>query len=197
MSLSANLLSDKDYVAKSEDGFVSIVGLEKISETLGTLNIKRVNTKKHSEDFVVFKLPWKYTEKQLLDFKEHNVAKMQKFNHIVLVDNVVPVLFLEIEELMKAVYENVRGMGGPVEREVFGYATIRAVIQMAYFYLDLANGRINKIDCLKRMKIELKVVKYQTKLIADMKIWTPKTCARIGETIIKVQDVIEREIKNV
>lgn len=197
LSLSANLQMDSDYTAKSTEGFVSIRKPDKLTEVLATLNVKRIKTKNRTGDFIVYKIPWQYTDEQLADFAEHNLAKMQKFNHVVIVDNIIPVLFIEIEELLKAVYENVRGMAGPVEKEAFGYSAIRATAQMAHLYLDLANGKINKLNCLKQLKTHLSLVKYQTKLITDLKIWTPRTCARIGEIIIKIQDIIERELKNI
>lgn len=197
LNLQANLQADNDFTARSSEGFVSVRQPEKLTEVLNTLKIKKVKTKSQTGDFILYKLPWTYTDEQLNDFVEHNHTRMQKFNHIVIVDNVIPVLFIEIEELLKSIYENVRGMSGPTEKETLGYTAINSTAKMAHIYLDLANGHFDKLTGLKKLKQELKIVKYQTKLIADLKIWTPKTCARIGENIIKVQDIIERELKNI
>lgn len=197
LSIPVHIQEDKDYTARSSEGFVSIRDLDGFTKSLQSLNIKRIKTKDRSGDFILYKLPWHYTEEQLASFIENNHTNIQKFNHVVIVDNIIPVLFVQTEELLKAIYENVRGMASPVERETFGYATINNAITIAHLYFDLANGHLNKLSCLKQMKTPLKLVKYQVKLITDLKIWTPKTCARIGEIIIKLQDIIEHEIKNI
>ena len=196
LNLEVKLQSDGDYVAKSEDGFVSIRNFERVAERLRTMDIQKVRTKNQTGDFMVFKLPWVFTEDQLTDLIENNHFRMRNFNHVVMVDNIIPVLFIQLEELLKAIYENVRGMGGPIEREGFGYQLIEATTAMLHCYLDLANGLISKEDCFKQLRMKLNFIKYQVKLITDLKIWLPKTCARIGDIIIKIQEIIVRESRN-
>lgn len=197
LNLAAHLQEDKDFTNKSSEGFISIKNPAKLAEALQTLNIKSVKTKNQTGDFLLFKFPWTFTEKQITDMNEQNLINLQKFNHIVLVDNAIPVLFIALEELLKALYENIRGMSNPVEKETFGYQLIDRTTKMNHAYLDLTNGHISKLNCLKTIKENLKYVKYHTKLLTDLKIWTPKTCARIGETIIKISDIVEHELKNI
>ncbi|MBQ6414265.1 hypothetical protein IJI28_01410 [Candidatus Saccharibacteria bacterium] len=197
LNLNANLQDDKDYTSKSDTGFVSIRDISKLTTLLATLDIKRVKTKNQTGDFVLFKFPWAFTETQINDFNEQNLIQLQQFNHIVIVDNVIPVLFITAEELLKTIYENVRGMGNPVAREALGYKIITSATTIIYLYLDLANGHIDKLKCLKAIKSELKTIKYQIKILTDLRIWTPKICSRLGESIIKMQDIIERELKHI
>ena len=197
LNLTAKLQDDKDFVNKSEEGFISIKNVVKLKEVLATLNIKPVRTKDKTDNFLLFKFPWQFTEAQLNEFNEQNLLAIQNFNHVVIVDNIIPVLFIQTEELLKAIYENVRGMNSPVEREAFGYQLITETKKMAYLYLDLTNGKIDKLNCLKQMKACLRIVKYQTKLLLDLKIWNPKTGARLGEIIIKIMDILDRELKNI
>lgn len=195
LNLQANLQTDGDFAHKSAIGFVSIREPARIAETLQTLNINQLKTKDRTGNYLLFKLPWRYTEDQLAEMVENHHFQMQHFNHIVLVDNIIPVLFLQLEELLKIIYENVRGMGGPVERKAFGYDLVKAVTEMNHLYFSLTNGQTDKLTCLTHLKHQLTFVKYQTKLIADLKIWQPRTIARITEAIIKVQDIINRELK--
>ena len=196
LNLTAKLQDDKDFTNKSNEGFISIRKPEKLAEALLTLNIKPVKTRSQSGDFLLFRFPWQFTKDQLNSFTEQNLVALQRFNHVVMVDNSIPVLFIQIEELLKAVYENVRGMGSPVEKDAFGYQMLEDAARMSHLYLDLSNGEIDKLTCLKKMKLDLKTIKYQTKLLLDLKIWTPKTCARISEIMIKISDIITREIKH-
>ena len=197
LNLTAHLKPDGDFAHKSPEGIVSVRNPEKITEALQTLNIKQLKTKNRTGDFLLFKLPWTFTEQQLADMIDQQNSKLQSFNHIVMVDNIIPVLSLQLEELLKAVYENVRGMGSPVEREAFGHDLIKTVITMNHLYLDLTNGYLSRHACLIKLKTHLQQVKYQIKLIADLKIWTPKTSSRLAEITIKLSDIITRELKNI
>lgn len=193
LNIAANLKTDGDYTAKSDVGAVSINNVDKLTKALATMKIEKVETKDKTGDFVLYKLPWSFTEKQLKKLVGDNELKMSKFNHVVLVDNCIPVLFVQLEELAKAMYENVRGMSGPVEREIYGYDMAKVTARMVRTYLELANGRVNKVRCLDKLEEDLTLVKYQVKVVADLRIWQPKTCARMGGIVIKLQEIIERE----
>lgn len=195
LNLKANLQTDHDFTAKSEHGFISIRDPESLDKPFRTLGITKSPTK--SSDFIMYKLPWTFTTKQLTHFIDNNHHKLRHFNHVVMVDNAIPILFVQSEELLKAVYENVRNMPGPVERQAFGYQLVTATSDMLHLYLDLTNGIIPKDTCLKAMREKLYFIKYQVKLISDLKIWQPKVAARIGDIIIKVQDIITQELKNI
>lgn len=195
LNLKANLQTDGDFTAKSEEGFISIRKPDKLAEILATLKIQRVRTKNQTGDIILFKLPWTFTDAQIAEFVDNNHLKMRHFNHIVLVDNIIPVLFIQLEELLKAIYENVRGMSGPTERETFGYPLVKQTTAMLHLYLDLTNGLLSRDACFKQLKSKLNYIKYQTKLVTDLKIWQPKTCARIGDIIVKLQEIIIRESK--
>lgn len=197
LGLKANMQTDGDYTAKSENGFVSVKDLEKLEGALKTINVHKAQTKNRGGDFVLFKLPWKFTEKQLKDYVDNNDYKMRHFNHVVMVDNVMPALFIQLEELTKAIYENVRNMPSIIEREGFGYEMIDKSIEMVHLYMDLTNGLTDKKECLDKIKLKLKYIKYRTKILADLKIWQPKTSARIGDIIIKIQDIVTKESKNI
>ncbi len=195
LNLAANLISDGDYAHKSTGGIVSVRNPEKLAEVLKTLGIKQLTPRKNPDDFLLFKLPWAFTEAQLADMQDRQNQSLRHFNQLVMVDNSVPVLFLQLEELLKAIYENVRTMKSQIERDSFGYPLLTTVNRMNCTYFDLTNGRINHENCLISLKSDLTLVKYQTKLIADLKIWTPKTTIRIAEIVIKIIDILDRESK--
>lgn len=121
---------------------------------------------------------------------------MKKFNQIILVDNISPTLLLQIIDLIKAVYENIRALPNPTERETIGYDCIKFAVKMEHSYLDIGNGRINRITGLREIQSSLNKVKNYTKILADLRLWQPKTCARIAENILTIQNIIMRELKN-
>lgn len=45
------------------------------------------------------------------------------------------------------------------------------------------------------MNERLERVKYRVKIITDLKIWTPKVAARIGDLIIKSSEIVVSEDK--
>ena len=151
------------------------------------------SSKTETGNVLFFKIPWKYTDEEIAKFDENNQLQLKKFNQVVLVDNSIPVLFLQLEELAKAVYENVRKMNGPVERESYGIDMNKITARMVRTYLAFAGGEINKGVCLKALRGDLNFVKRQMKLVTDLKIWQPKVCARLGNIVIQIQEIIERE----
>lgn len=195
LNLNAALRADGDFAHKSAVGFVSVRDPAKIAKALKTIDIIQLPTRDQTGNYLLFLLPWEFTEQQVAKMLDDHNYKLQKLNHVVLVDNAIPVLFLQLNELLKILYENVRGMGGPVEREALGYDMVKTAAAMAHLYLDLANGRVSKHYCLTGLKHQLNFIKYRTKILADLKIWNARTCARVAEVIIKVGDIIDREQK--
>ncbi len=197
LNLVANLQTDGDYKHKSEYGFISVREPEKIAEVLKTIKITKIKTKDTTGNFILFKLPWEYIDEQVAELIENSHFAMRNFNHIVMVDNILPLLYLQILELTKAIYENVRTMGGPIEREAFGLPCLKEAQLMCNYYINTTNGLINQTECLKKIKHHLTNLKTTAKIIADLKLWTPKVCARIGDIIIKFQEIIEKEQRSI
>lgn len=195
LGLTANLQTDGDFKAKSENGFISLRDPESLIEPLAKLGIKKIKTHNTTGDFILFKLPWNYTEDQIIELSENSHFAMRNFNHIVIVDNIIPILYVQITELTKAIYENVRGMAGPVEREAFGYSCIEKASEMGRIYIAMANSRINQADGFQKIKAALNYIKAETKILADLKIWSPRVCARIGDIIVKIQEILENETR--
>lgn len=195
LNLEVNLRADGDFTDKSPTGFVSLRNPEIFTENFRKFGLKQQPTKDKTGNFLLFKFPKAFTEEQLAEMLEKYHAETQNFNHIVMVENISPTLFLQIENLSKALFENVRSMNSQFEREILGADLIKAAAEMNHLYLKLTNGLIDKQTCLKSLREQLNFIKFQTKFIADLKIWTPRVITRIGDHIIKVQDILIRELK--
>ncbi|MBQ2672600.1 hypothetical protein IJG01_01335 [Candidatus Saccharibacteria bacterium] len=194
LDIMAELRPDGDYTERSKIGIVSIRDVDKVAKKLKSLKILPVKTKDTTGDILIYQLPWKYTNKQLDKYINDNTYASQKFNHIVMVENVFPTLFLEINELIKAIYENVRKMPGPIERETLGYDMIKVAAKMKRCYLAICNGKVNIHDGLEEVRASIDYLKSQIKIIADLKIWVPKVYARIGDILIKIQDMADQKL---
>ena len=195
LNLDAKVYSDGDYEAKSEAGVVSLRDIEALAKALTKLKIKRVKTSDTTGNLVVFKLPWQYTEKELEKFVDQNTYKLHKYNHVILVENSIPVLYLNLNELLKVSYENVRRLE-PVARETLGNILVEMSAEMVRIYIEFSNGRISEDLGLKNIRSRLNKVKSQVKILADLKLWNARTYARIGEIIIKIQDIVDLQMKN-
>ncbi|MBQ3296842.1 hypothetical protein IJH01_01790 [Candidatus Saccharibacteria bacterium] len=190
LGVEARVHSDSDYEAKSEQGMCSIANIEDFEKTLGKLKIERTKTKDKSGNIVIFKLPWKYSEEELVKLTEHNEYMVGKYNHVVMANNTTPLLYTNTNELLKACYENVRRLE-PVARETMGNMIIVVVAEMLRIYIEMTNGRIIEEKALKEMRMRLNKVKSQVKILVDQKLWNTRVYARIGETIIKIQGIID------
>ncbi len=195
LNLAANLTTDGDYAHKSAEGIVSVREPEKLAEAFKALGIKQLRPRHNPDDFILFKLPWIFTEAQLADMQDQQNQTLRHFNQLVMIDNSIPVLFLQLEELLKIVYENTRTLPSQFDRDVFGRPLTNTANKMTCAYFDLTNGRINRVNCFKSLKSDLAFIRYQTKLLTDLKIWQPKTSARAAETITKISDILDRESK--
>lgn len=120
LNLAANLTTDGDYTHKSAEGIVSVREPEKLAEALKTINIKQLRPRHNPDDFILFKLPWAFTRAQLADMQDQQNQSLRHFNQLVMIDNAIPVLFLQLEELLKIVYENTRTLPSQFDRDIFG-----------------------------------------------------------------------------
>lgn len=194
LNIDAKVYSDGDYELKSEPGITSVKGLDGITKKLATLKIKPVKTKDKTGNVVFFKIPWEYKKEEIEKFKDENSYGMQKYNHVIVATNTIPTLYLNLNEMMKICYENVRRLE-PVAREGFGYSILKIESEMLSIYIEMANGRINEVEGMAQLKTKLNQVKAQVKLLVDLKLWNAKTYARVGEVLIKVQRILELRLK--
>lgn len=97
--------------------------------------------------------------------------------------------------MVKDCYENVRRLD-PVAREGFGNVILTLNVRMIDAYIEMANGRVNEVEGLISIKDDLNRIKSRVKLLVDLKLWNARTYGRIGESIVKVQRIIELRLKN-
>lgn len=194
LGLEARIYSDGDYEAKSDAGVTSFRGLEGVESGLNKLGAKRIKLDDNTGNIVMFKLPWEYSEAQIERYEGQNTYKLQKFNHVIITENVIPVLYLHLDDLLKAIYENVRRME-PVGRETLGNLMVVISAEMKRIYIEMANGRLKVDEGLRMIMSRINKLKSQLKIIVDLKIWNARVYARIGEIIIKTQEILEMELK--
>ena len=195
LNIDTKVFSDGDYEDKSEAGVVSIRNLDEIEKQLLKLKIIRLSTKDKTGNIVIFKLPWSYTDEEIQKYIEQNTHELSKYNHVIVVENTIPVLYLNLNELLKISYGNVRRLE-PVARETLGNYIINVETEMIRVYIEMTNGRTDEIVGLKNIKIRLNKIKSQVKILADLKLWNAKTYARVGECLIKIQGIVDLRLKS-
>lgn len=150
LNLAANLQLDTDFAVKSELGFVPIREPKKLIKPLSKLKITQAPVKDESGNFLLFKLPWEFDDKQITKMIDAGQLRLQHFNHLVMVDNVIPVLFLRLEELHLALYQNVRRMSGPMEREAYGLPLLTLATELQCLYFEFSNGKLKTRNFSRR-----------------------------------------------
>lgn len=194
LDLDARIYSDGDFEVKSESGVISVRSLDVVEKALAKLKIRKTKTTDGTGNIVIYKLPWRYSKEQIEKYEGQNTYKLQKFNHVIMTENVMPVLYLNLDDLVKAVYENVRRME-PVARETLGNLMLELAAQLKRIYIEMANGRIKSEESYLAMMARINKMKSQLKIIVDLKLWNARVYARIGDIIIKTQEIIELELK--
>ena len=195
LDLSVNVYSDGDHDAKSETGVVSIANLLELEKSFKKLGIKKAKATDKTGNVLIYDLPWKYTEKDVERLVEQNNIKKRRFNHVVMAENINPTLFVNLNDLTKACYENVRRLE-PVARDTMGKMVIEACTEMVRCYIEMGNGRIKESAGLEHIKRLLNKIKAQAMILSDLRLWNARTYARIGDIIIKTQDILDMQLKS-
>lgn len=194
LNIDVKIYSDNDYETKSEAGITSIRSLSELEKNLKKLGIFRKEIIDKTGNIVIYKLPWDYSAKEIERFNEQNTYTLNKYNHVIMAENVIPVLFLNLSELMKVCYENVRRLE-PVARETLGNYIIEATAEMIRIYIEMSNGRLSEMEALKHIRLRVNKIKSQIKILTDLKLWNARVYARIGEILIKVQEIVDLQLK--
>lgn len=195
LEIEARVYADGDFEAKSEYGMCSIANLVEFEKAIAKLGIKRMRAKPSDNgNLIVFKLPWEYSQKDLDKLVEQNEYMRSKYNHVIMATNMIPMLYVNLNDLLKACYENVRRLE-VVARETMGNMIVELVAEMMRIYIEMGNGRINELKAMTEMRVRLNKIKSQVKILADLKLWNANVYARIGEIMIKVQVILDSRIK--
>lgn len=195
LEIEARVYADGDFEAKSEYGMCSIANLAEFEKNLLKLEIKRMRSKSSNNgNLIIYKLPWEYSQKDLDKLVEQNEYMRSKYNHVIMATNMIPMLYVNLNDLLKACYENVRRLE-VVARETMGNMVVELVAEMMRIYIEMGNGRINELKAMAEMRARLNKIKSQVKILADLKLWNANAYARIGEIMIKVQVILDSRIK--
>ena len=195
LNLDVKIYSDNDYENKSESGIASVRNLDELEKSLKKLKIKKVTLSDKTGNIVIYKMPWSYTKEEIEKFAGQNTYTLHKYNHVIMAENVIPVLYLSLCELMKICYENVRRLE-PVARETLGNFIVETIAEMIRIYIEMANGRMNEEESRLFIRLRINKIKSQVKILTDLKLWNARTYARVGEVLIKTQDVVDLQLKN-
>lgn len=194
LDVAVNVYSDGDHEIKSEAGVVSVARLDELEKNFRKLKIERIKLEDKTGNVVIFRLPWKYTKKDIERFIEQNTYKKRRFNNVVMTENTIPTLYVNLQDLMKACYENVRRLE-PVAREALGNMIVEMVAEMLRCYTEMGNGRVVEATGLKYIQKLLNKTKAQAKILSDLGLWNARTYARIGDIVIRIQDVVDLQLK--
>jgi len=83
----------------------------------------------------------------------------------------------------------------PVARETLGNYIIEATAEMIRIYIEMSNGRLSEMEALKHIRLRVNKIKSQIKILTDLKLWNARVYARIGEILIKVQEIVDLQLK--
>lgn len=199
VNLHANLQTDTDYDLKSDVGYVSVRNMTKIEPRLANqLEIKRCSAAEQPEglprQLIVYRLPWKFSPEELDEFETLYNSSLDEFNRSVLSDNVMPVLYLSLVELNKAVHENLRRLPH-AERELCGVRLSREASDVVHKYFYYTNGSMDREEFVNFAQDTLLSLEYRVKEVSDLGIWSAVTTARIAKHIIKIRDILNVEAK--
>ena len=71
---------------------------------------------------------------------EQNEYMRSKYNHVIMATNMIPMLYVNLNDLLKACYENARRLE-VVARETMGNIVVELVAEMMRIYIEMWYNR--------------------------------------------------------
>lgn len=188
-----NLRADTDHYSKSVDGVISIVMNDVLQESLSAIKAIPDLSNKNS-NIMIFKLPYKYSEEDIEQFREMTKQEERQINQIILPKSPIPTLYVYINELTEIIYHNSKNMPH------FGSTTLGAdifnsICSVHRCYLNYANGFIKLDDMAKTMKKNIIYLKNQMKIVETLHLINNKSICKILEVLVATERLVTKYVK--
>lgn len=148
---------------------------------------------------VVFQLKKVLTEKDLERLKKEEVTRQLAVNSIVKVTFLDPSLYQKLIEVATRLHRVCYRRMDKISSATNGERMVKLTDRTIRIYYKMAECGKNRPEELlpywqemRRMIHELLI---ELQIVAGLRLWTRENCIKIGESVIEIQDRIDRQIK--
>ncbi|MDO4611735.1 MAG: hypothetical protein Q4B34_02655, partial [Candidatus Saccharibacteria bacterium] len=189
----ATLRRDFDNTAeKFASGICSIMDLDKLTELLAKINVRRMPDR---GDIVMFALPREYAKSEIKEFLKSEQKRLDNLNKLIYSKVLFPDIHRQILDLKKLIPPRVKNMNREY-REVIGDGIIKALLELMRAYSEMVHGDLEMLAAGKRMSCEIDMILAHISMYNELRLWDVATCSRIAEVAVGAQQLIRGKIIN-
>ena len=190
------LRHDMDHGNKSEkfhSGICSIADLDKLTEKLAGIGIKRAKTK--DKDLVLFKLNREYPHAEVVEMLKQEQKRVDALNKVIYAKVLHPDIHKQILELKKLIPPKVKNMD-KTYREVIGMELIKTLMNLTRLYSQMAHGDIDEKEGARKIMLEADMILEETSLMNELHLWEVAFCIRIADITNGLRQLVKGKILN-
>ena len=148
---------------------------------------------------MIFRLKSSLTGKEIERMKKEEIERQLTINSIVKVTFVDPTLYQKLIEVATRLHRVCYRRMDKLSSATNGERMVRLMDETIREYYKIAECGKNRPEELLPYWQEMRQIVHklliELQIVAGLKLWTRENCMKIGESIIEIQDRIDRQIK--
>lgn len=148
---------------------------------------------------MLFQLKNTLTSKELEKLKSEETARQLAVNSIVRVDFMDPALYQKLVEVATRLHKVCYRRMDKLSSATNGERMVRLIDEAIRIYYKIAECGKNRPEDLlpywREMRQMLHKLLIELQIVAGLRLWTRENCVKIGESVLAIQERIDRQIK--
>ena len=178
-------------------GRIRTRGFDVVRNRLKKVGLYKKETEK--DRCMIFELKNNLTEKEIARLKNEEVTRQLAVNSIVKVDFMDPALYQKLIEVATRLHRVCYRRMDKLSSATNGERMVGLMDDIIRMYFRMAEcGKNQPEDLLsywREMRQMVHRLLIELQIVSSLKLWTRENCVKIGESVLGVQERIDRQIK--
>ena len=148
---------------------------------------------------MIFRLKQGLMEKEILRMQAEETTRQLAVNSIVKVTFLDPILYQKLVEVATRLHRVCYRRMDKLSSATNGERMVKLMDETIRLYYKMAESGKNKPEDLliywQEMRRLVHDLLIELQIVAGLKLWTRENCIKIGESVIEIQDKIDRQIR--
>ncbi len=178
-------------------GRIRTRGFDVVRDRLKKVGLYKDEVEK--ERCVIFELKNILTDKELLKLRNEEEARQLAANNIVKVTFVDPILYQKLIEVATRLHRICYRRMDKLSSATNGERMVTLMDEAVRVYYRIAECGKNRPEELlpywREMRKKVHELLVELQIVAGLKLWTRENCTKIGESVLDIQERIDKQIK--
>lgn len=147
----------------------------------------------------IFEIKNSLTEKELTKLRNEEEMRQLAINSIVKVDFLNPALYQKMMEVATRLHRVCYRRMDKLSSATNGARMVQLIDEAIRIYYRMAECGKNRpedlIEYWREMRTRVHELLVELQIVAGLKLWTRENCMKIGESVVDIQNRIDRQIK--